>query len=238
MDRNLPVKPQIVAVPPAFGVLRDPTNEQSLDYELYEIASQNLGILSSHSLSPGDRLELELESTRIPVIVHQIAGLHDRELGLHRYRLFTPEAHVNFESYFPEQRLRSYSGHPKTTVRYARFPSSVLAPLILANTFGAGQTYKLKALNASRSGMLLEACPGSDAPFREGTLLEIKIQRSPIETIACLAKVVRCEYNHENSNRRYGVTLTDIPNEQREQFQSFIEYLETEANKRLLRATA
>ncbi len=231
MDRTHSIVPKNTLVTSEFGELRQ--GEQSIPYEIYEMATQNLGILSAYPLRVGERLQLELQGQFISVTVYQCAGAHEGSSALKRYRLVSFDEAINFEKFFSEQRNRSLAN--RIRMRHSRFPTAEIVPIVYAKTFGTPQVYKLKTVNASRSGMLLESCQGSDAPFTEGTLLEVKIQAPEEETISCLAKVVRCEWKHSGSSRLYGITLTDIPSEQKDSFQSFIEMLEQKSTEILRR---
>jgi hypothetical protein len=231
MDRNQPKLPLSPPIASEFGDLR--LGQETIPYHLYEMATHNLGIVTTFPLKVGDKLELELQNQTIPLIVHQLAGHQESQVSAKRFRLVSFEKSVNFERFFSEQRLRSYAASSRIRLRHSRFPTEEAAPLVLAKTFGAHLFYKLRTLNASRSGMLLETCQGSEAPFAQGTLLELKIQRTQEEVISCLAKVVRCELNPMHAGRLYGIALTEIPNEHKESFQTFIESLEEKSNESL-----
>ncbi len=220
-----------------FGMMIVEGWENSVNYALYEVSNQNIGIISSDPLELGMRVIIEFrENMQIPMVVHQNIPSYNLPEGFKRYRLISLESTVNFENLLPESNHRKFSLSTRHHyhVRFVRF-STEIPTLIDAKTFGAGQIYTLKTINISKSGFLLASPPGFGVPFNEATLLELNIKLAQGQQVKCLGKVVRCEYDFEHKYKRYGINISDFHDDSRELYYSYIDDIEHSKNRQIFR---
>lgn len=221
-----------------FGMMLVEGTEQSVNYALYEVSNQNIGIISSDDLEIGTRVSIEYrDHLRIPMIVHQKISSQNLPDGYKRFRLISLDSSVNFEALLPEANHRKFSISTRHHfhVRFVRFATDI-PTLVDAKTFGAQQAYTLKTLNISKSGFLLASPPGFGVPFNEATLLELTIRLEQGQIVRCLGKVIRCEYDFELKLKRYGINLSDFHDNGRDLYYSYIDDLEHRKNRQIFRS--
>lgn len=220
-----------------FGMMLVEGSEQSVNYALYEVSNQNIGIISSDNLELGTRVTIEYrDHMRIPMVVHQEIPAWNLPEGFKRFRLISLDTSVNFEALLPESNHRKFSlsSRHHFHVRFVRFATDI-PTLVDAKTFGAQQAYTLKTINISKSGFLLASPPGFGVPFNEATLLELTIHLDQGYLVRCLGKVIRCEYDFEHKLKRYGIVLTDFQDNGRDLYYSYIDDLEHRKNRQTYR---
>jgi hypothetical protein len=220
-----------------FGLLSAEGGDRSIDYSLYEVSHQNIGIISNERLEVGQRLSIDhRDNFHIPLVVHQIVEKRNLPPGYRRYRLISLNPDINFEQMLPESNHRkvSFIARHDYRVRFARFITEV--PIAVdAKTFGGNRSYLMKTINVSKSGFLLASAQGLTVPFHETTLLELKIILDEEPGIPCLGKVIRYEVDFEHRVKLYGVTISEISPDDRERYSSLVEDIEHRKNRQVFR---
>lgn len=211
--------------------------EKPIDYALYELCHHNIGVITAVELKVGTAVLIERSVDHIiPLVVHAEVPKDNLPDGYHRYRLISVDPETDFEVLIPELTQRSFQLSNKQLyhVRFARFKTEI-PTRVDARTFGSQEAYGLKTINVSKSGFLLASPPGFRVPFNESTLLELTVFVEDEEPINFLGKVIRCEFDFEKKMKRFGINITEITDENRNRYDSFIEDVEHRKNRQIFR---
>lgn len=226
----------LVNVGKTYGVLRHVHSEIRIEYELYEISDQSVGILTAARLSIGDGLIIESHKHgSVPLMVLADAGPANELTGnRHRYRLICLQSELELSRLLEIDASfdRFRSAHNGQALQFARF--SLDGSLdVLTKTFGSMEAYRLQGIDISKTGMLLCAKNSWDvAPFIEQTLLELKLDighKYTAKPLEPLGKVVRCFCKGKmlEKVRYYAIQFTDFGQGDTLEWEQLISQIET-----------
>ena len=202
---------QIVNIEKSLGLLKSEGSSASIPYEAFEFSSQLVGILSSQNL--GLQEKVLLESHRNGHLSFRIIMKEDTGRYF-RYRLRCEDPKANLSDRLD---IDPFSGKIRydrrdNRLQYARFEANQKI-VVQTKLFGSFNYHNLETVDVSRSGALLCAPqPRGMIPFREDTLLELKLILGAAQQLGPLAKVVRRFSVGEGGKveRYYGVKFVEF----------------------------
>lgn len=220
-----------------FGIMSVAGWKRPVDYELYEVAHHNIGIISNNPLEIGTVVTIDYRDSQVmQLIVYQIINSSNLPEGYKRFRLICTTFDKDFEQLLPESSLRktSLSEINQYHIRFGRFETEI-PTRIEARTFGSVEPYIMKTINVSKSGFLLSSPTGFRVPFHESTLLELTIHLEKNLELHCVGKVMRYEVDFEKRVKRYGIAIVEMNAQDRDIYFSFIDDTEHRKNRQVYR---
>lgn len=155
-----------------FGPMHSETDDTPIPYLPFQMSKYSLGIVAHDGLDVGSEIVVNAPIGSIPL---RVIGIDRQGVppGGARYNLMSTLPDMDFETAYESV---GTSNQRLCGVRQTRFQT--LPPVVVVSkTFGSTSIYDFVSVNASKSGILMMATKGN-VPFREGTLVEVEIQRN------------------------------------------------------------
>lgn len=144
---------------------------EDVEYSVYEVSRHGLKITTTSNLLVGTQMTLTYRDyAEFSLFVVECS--QNEKTKYNYVHLIPQDKTVALDLVFSHHSMRVNSilgTHFRT--RNPRIPV-LNPPLTYISTFGAIFKYKVRPINASRSGVLLEVTPGQRIPFRQNGLIE------------------------------------------------------------------
>lgn len=176
--------------------LRITANNARVSYELYEVSTCTVGILTRVALSSRDYLDLEVLGRRIPFRVTAVFAPMRPAWGpaLRRYRLTCLDSSMDLDQWLATD--------PGSSQRL-QFPRCMVQPrLYVEMKWPAREDLELlESVDISRSGMLLRVGPGRLCQPAEQSPFPLRVDVARLwlpESLQPVGRIVRCFHAQED----------------------------------------
>lgn len=205
----------------SFGSLTKNHDQSGILYSVYEISRYGLKVTTKEVLNPGEVIILNYrDSVDFEMIVASVVFVEKSDY--YQVHLLSNDPSLTLDPSLHQHALRSLSvAGSAYRVRHARIPMSRNI-LVSIKTFGSQFVYRMRILNASKTGFLLEVLPGPKIPFAEGGLVECQIPDIAKEQTHCIAQIKRIK-KKEGGRVVVACNINEIENEEREVYNRFIQ---------------
>ena len=202
---------QLINIEKSLGLLKKENSKATIPYEAFEFSAQLVGLLSVEELNLHE--SVLLESPRNGVIKFRVMMKED--VGrMYRYRIRCVDESINLPDCLEIDPFTGKIRYDRrdNRLQYARFEAEQKI-IVQTKLFGSFNYYNLQTIDVSRTGALLCAPePRGLIPFREDTLLELRLNLSENHELSPLAKVARLYSRGKGTSvsRFFGVKFVEF----------------------------
>lgn len=208
---------------------------------IVDVSRMGLGITAGQALVAGEKLVLELDSYKIPLLV--ISSSRDPEIhGNWRYGLLIDDETYDLDIIFHAAGLielpHDHDSHSKVATsevdakpgqRPPRYRVDSNRLRIEAKTIGQSHGWLLGVENVSETGLLI-SCGSGETPFHVNTILELLIDKDEVflnEARILMGKVVRT-VKASDGGAVFGIQVIDIDDDTLPWWRTFLQSVRTE----------